>query len=266
MVRVQPHGPVTRVSLSRGFVGRPVFWVSVYIVDGLLVDSGSHRTRHEVVQVAREHQVRQVYCTHQHEDHTGGNAALYHELGLIPQTGAATLRYLLAPPRIHLYRRFTWGRAGATPARAVERVTTDRYTFEAIPTPGHSVDHTVLYEPTQGWVFGGDLFIHERAKYLREDEDLARLIASLRQIAALQPRILFCGHAGVIEDPAAAIDRKLAYWDGLRGEIQCRRASGQSLAAIRDSLLGPEGMMARLSRGHMSKLNMVQALNALGPA
>lgn len=263
MVRVQPWGPVTRVSLSRSLVGRPVFWVSVYVVDGLLIDTGPYRTRREMVAVARDECVRQVYCTHQHEDHTGGNRALYDALGLTVQAGAATVAYVLSPPPIHLYRQFSWGQARGTPARAVSHVATERYAFEVAPTPGHSPDHTALVEPTQGWVFGGDLFIHERAKYLRVDEDLATLIESLRCVAALHPTVLFCGHAGVVEDPAAAIARKLAYWDELRAEIRRRKAGGQSLGAIRDALLGPEGMMTHVSRGHLSKLNMIRALDAL---
>lgn len=266
MMRVQPWGPVTRVSLSRSFVGRPVFWVSVYVVDGLLIDTGPHRTRREIVAVARDQGVRQVYCTHQHEDHTGGSRALYDTLGLMPQAGAMTAAHLLTPPRIHRYRQFSWGQARGAPARAVDHVATERYAFEVMPTPGHSPDHTVLVEPTQGWVFGGDLFIHERAKYLRADENLPALIESLCCVAALHPTILFCGHAGVIDDPAAAIARKLAYWDTLRVEIQRRKGGGQSLNAIRDALLGPEGMMAHLSRGHLSKLNMIRALDALGTA
>lgn len=247
-------------------MGRPVIWVSVYVVDRLLIDSGPHRTRREMVDIARQHGVQQVYCTHQHEDHIGGNGTLFRTLGLTPQAGVDTVAHLQAPPRIHLYRWFGWGHAEATPAQAVRRVTTERYVFDVIPTPGHCPDHTILYEPQQRWVFGGDLFIHERAKYLRVDEDLPTLIQSLRRVQALAPAVLFCGHAGIIEDPSAAIDRKLAYWHQLRVDIATRKARGQSLTAIRDSLLGEEGLMARLSRGHLSKMNMVRALDALGAA
>ena len=263
MFRIETHGPVTRLQFSRSLFGRPVHWVSAYYLDGLLVDSGLYYTRNELVAQARALGVRQVFCTHQHEDHTGGAGALYRRLGLPPQAGADTAPHLIRPPHIHLYRRLVWGRPEPTPAQVVAHVETDHYRFEVIPTPGHSPDHTVLYEPRLGWTFSGDLFIHEQAKYLRTDEDLAQLVASLRRVAALDPQRLFCAHLGVVETPRAAIERKLRYWEGLRGKVQDLRRQGRPLAAISQAVLGPEGPMTRFSRGHISKLNLTRALVGL---
>ena len=260
MLRLQSYGPVTRLQFSRSLLGRPVHWVSAYYVDGLLVDSGLYYTRNELVAQARALSVGQVFCTHQHEDHTGGVGALYRRLGLVPQAGADTVPHLIRPPAIHLYRLLVWGRAEATQAQAVTHVETDRYHFEVIPTPGHSPDHTVLYEPRLGWVFSGDLFIHEQAKYIRADEDLAQLVASLQRVANLDPQRLFCGHLGMVETPRDAIERKLRYWEGLRGKMQDLRHQGRPLADISQSILGPEGAMTRFSRGHLSKLNLTRAL------
>jgi glyoxylase-like metal-dependent hydrolase (beta-lactamase superfamily II) len=49
-----------------------------------------------------------------------------------------------------------------------------------IPTPGHSEDHICLFEPNEGWLFSGDLFISERVKYMREDENVYSLLDSLK--------------------------------------------------------------------------------------
>ena len=263
MFRIEAYGPVTRLQFSRSLLGRPVHWVSAYHVDGLLIDSGLYYTRNELVAQARALGARHLFCTHQHEDHTGGAGALYRRLGIVPQAGADTVPHLIHPPRIHLYRLLVWGRAEPTPAQAVTYVETDHYRFEVIPTPGHSPDHTVLYEPQQGWVFSGDLFIHEQAKYIRADEDLAQLVASLQRIAALDPQRLFCAHLGMVATPRAAIERKLRYWESLRGKVQELRRQGRPLADISQSLLGPEGPMTRFSAGHLSKLNLTRALVGL---
>ncbi len=264
MLRESQRGPVTRFSLSRTLLGRPVHFVSAYLVDGLLIDAGPYHTRREIVAAARAGGARDLFITHHHEDHTGGAGALHRSLGLLPQAGALTVPYLIRPPRIHLYRQIVWGRAEPTPAQTVTQVETDHYRFDVLATPGHSPDHTVLYESRQGWVFSGDLFIHEQAKYMRADEDLAALMQSLRRIAALDPQVLFCGHAGPITEPRAAIQRKLAYWERVRDEARALQARGEALPNIRTQVLGPEGPMTRFSRGHLSKLNLLRALVVAG--
>jgi glyoxylase-like metal-dependent hydrolase (beta-lactamase superfamily II) len=260
LLHIDHWGPVTRLSLSRTMLGRPLFWVNAYAVEGLLIDTGPYGTRREVVAAARQYAVRQVFITHQHEDHCGAAGALYRELGLMPQTGAATVPFLKHPPLIHLYRHVIWGSAQVAPAQAVTTTDTEHYHWEVLPTPGHSPDHTALYEPRQGWVFSGDLFVHERAKYLRADEDLAALERSLRYVADLDPTALFCGHAGVIEQPRVAILRKLQFWDGLRAQARDLKLRGRSLSDIRTAVLGPEGRTTRFTQGHLSKLNLTRAL------
>ncbi len=263
MLLEEQWGPVTILRMTRTLLGRPVRWVNAYYLDGLLIDSGPYYTRRELLNAARRLGVQQVYVTHEHEDHCGGDGALYAGLGLVPQSGVATVAHLIAPPRIHRYRKIVWGDAQPTPAQAVSRVDTDNYHFEVIPTPGHSPDHTVLHEPTRGWVFSGDLYLHERAKYIRTDENLAALIDSLRRVAALEPTVLFCAHAGVIEAPGEAIARKLAYWEEMRAKVAALEAQGEPLAEVSATVLGPEGPMTRFSRGHISKLNLTRALVAL---
>jgi hypothetical protein len=54
-----------------------------------------------------------------------------------------------------------------------------------------------------------DLFIHERVRYLRVDEDARETLASLRRMQTLQPRLLICAHAGLVEDACGAIARKI---------------------------------------------------------
>ena len=139
-------------------------------------------------------------------------------------------------------------------------VKTAHHHFQVIPTPGHCPDHVCFYEPEQGWLFSGDLFIHERAHYLRRDEDLDELMKSLQHVLALRPKLLVCSHTGVIEDACGAIERKIAYWEQLRIQAQTLRRSGLSVHEVTDHLLGGEGWMTRVSGGHMSKINLVRAL------
>jgi ribonuclease/clavin/mitogillin len=247
--------------MARTAFGRPLFTVEVYCVDGWLIDTGPPATAGEIVHFARERAVRGVVNTHQHEDHAGGDAALSRSLGLVPHAPNLTVPVLAAPPRVQLYRLIVWGQPAPVQAAPLgESLETEHYRFRLIPTPGHCPDHASLLEANAGWLFSGDLFIAERARYLRADEDACILLDSLRRARALQFQTLFCSHAGVVDAGPAALGRKLDYWENIQGRAREMRLAGQPLAAIRDQLLGPEGRMTTITRGHLSKLNLIRSL------
>jgi glyoxylase-like metal-dependent hydrolase (beta-lactamase superfamily II) len=170
-------------------------------------------------------------------------------------------------PRLELYRRLVWGQAENVEAMPLgDVVETARYRLDVIPTPGHSPDHVCFFEPEQGWLFSGDLFIHERARYLRADEDAYQILASLRRVLALQPHLLICSHAGFIEDACGAIERKIAYWEHVTDQAQALRREGLSLQEVSNRLLGPEGLATHISRGHFAKINLIRSLLSRAPS
>lgn len=264
MLQVTQHGPIAHIRLTRTILGRPIYSVAAYLVDGLLVDSGPPHTAGELVRWCRDQGVQQVVNTHHHEDHSGGNGPLHRVLGLPIHAPAASLPTLAHFYRLELYRRIIWGRPEGVQAEALgERLDTPHYAFQVIPTPGHCPEHVCFFEAREGWLFSGDLFIHERAHYLRTDEEMAPLLASLRRVLALEPRTLFCSHAGVVPDASVALARKIAYWEQLQEKALELGRSGLSDRQVARQLLGKEGMMTRVTRGHMSKRNLARAL--MGP-
>jgi glyoxylase-like metal-dependent hydrolase (beta-lactamase superfamily II) len=261
MLRAFKDGPITRIHLARTAFGRPLYTVNAYLVDGLLIDTGCPATASELVAWCREQEIRQVVNTHHHEDHSGGDGALQRALGLPIAAPPMAVPILSGFPRLQLYRRIIWGQPGDVSVEPLEDVVeTDHYCFQVVPTPGHCLDHVCLLEPEQGWLFGGDLFIHERVRYLRADEDARETLVSLRRMLALRPRLLICAHAGLVEDACGAIARKIAYWEGLAEKGEALRRAGHSLRDVTERLLGPEDMMFRLTRGHFAKINLIRAL------
>jgi ribonuclease/clavin/mitogillin len=261
MLQVSSHGPITAIRLAKTALRRPLYTVTAFLVDGLLVDSGPPCTAGELVAWCRGQAIDQVVNTHHHEDHSGGDGCLHRELGLPVAASPQTAALLAHFPRIQLYRRIVWGRPRDLVVRPLDRrLETEHHTFEVIPTPGHCQDHVCLWEPRQGWLFSGDLYIHERVRYLREDEDLDVLIDSLRRVLALRPRLLICAHAGLVADGCGAIERKIAYWAELQERARELSATGLTSRQITDRLLGKEGRITQVTCGHISQINLIRAL------
>jgi ribonuclease/clavin/mitogillin len=255
------YGPITRIHLARTFFGRPLYTVEAYLVDGLLIDAGCPATASELVAWCRGRGIVQVVNTHHHEDHAGGDDALQRALGLPIAASPEALPILADFPRLQLYRRLLWGQPGNVVVEPLGDVVEIRHhRFEVIPTPGHCPDHVCFFERERGWLFSGDLFIHERVRYLRGDEDALDILESLRRVLALRPRLLVCSHAGFIQDACGAIERKIAYWERLAERARALCHEGLSLREVTDRLLGPEGMMARLTHRHFTKVNLIRSL------
>ena len=261
MLKATTHGPITRVHLARTVLGRPLYTVEAYLVDGLLIDSGCPATASELLAWCRGQDVRRVVNTHHHEDHSGGDGALQAALGLPIAAPAGAVPILADFPRLQLYRRIVWGQPGNVAVQPLgDVVEADHHRFEVVPTPGHCPDHVCLFEREQGWLFSGDLYVHERVRYLRTDEDALQSLESLRRVLALRPRLLVCSHAGLVEDGCGAIERKIAYWEGLAEQARALRREGLPLREVTDRILGPEDAMALFTRGHFTKINLIRSL------
>src|SRR5690348_10948687 len=92
-----------RLVLARTVAGRPLYLVAAYALGDTLIDSGPPATARELLAWCRQHGIRRVLHTHQHEDHVGGSWLLARELGVEVLAPAATLPVLHRPYRLPLY-------------------------------------------------------------------------------------------------------------------------------------------------------------------
>ncbi len=267
MIRIEDHGEVTFFRMARRLAGWPMYWTGAYLVDGLLVDCGPPATARAFVRALEGRRVDALVATHHHEDHMGAAAALRASRGLEVQAHSAGVPLLERGFVQEGYRRLAWGRPPRVAARALgAEVVTRALRFEVVSTPGHSPDHVCLFERERGWLFTGDLFLAERLRYLREDEDLGAMIASLDRVCALPVTRVFCAHRGPVRGGREALERKRDGLVALCARVHELRAAGLSEREVARRTIGREGFLTWYSRGRFAARNFVRAAAAARPS
>lgn len=269
MLKATSFGPVTRFDLARTIAGRSIYWTTCYAVDGLLIDTGCAFTARELVTAVAGMPLSGIFNTHSHEDHFGANAILQRERGISAQADALALP-VLADPRgcqpLHPYRRVFWGYPEPAIAQVIERgawVETEHYRFQTIYTPGHSPDHLCLYEPEQGWLFSGDVFVGGRERALRVDYDIWAIVDSLKKVAGLPLRWLFPAAARARENPAQELADKIAYLEETGEKVQTLYREGRPVDAIAHQLFGKRMFIEIVTLGHFTRQGLVRSFLGL---
>jgi glyoxylase-like metal-dependent hydrolase (beta-lactamase superfamily II) len=247
--------------MTSRFFGIPLFKVNAFFVDGLLIDTGFILGRNRFLKLLDTLHPDIVVNTHHHEDHTGNNFWIKKKYGLLPLAHPKTFSYLQDPSQwIPWYRRLVWGCPPPSATGELDsKIQTKKFQFMVIPTPGHSDDHLCLFEPNEGWLFSGDLFISERVKYMRKDEDVFSLLDSLKRVVALKPKKMFCSFSGTIENPEGAIHQKIDYLENLKNEVEKGVQRGLPTREIQRRLLGRGDRFSLISSGHVSKQNLINS-------
>jgi glyoxylase-like metal-dependent hydrolase (beta-lactamase superfamily II) len=261
-INFERNGSVSSIHMTSRFLGIPIFKVYAFYVDGMLIDTGFPRCRKGFLKVCDElPTLNTVVNTHHHEDHTGNNFWVTDKYGILPLAHPRTTSYMKSPSRwIRLYRRFVWGTPPPSKMAQVDsEVRTKNHRFLVISTPGHSDDHICLYEPNESWLFSGDLFLDEEVRYTREDEDVYALLDSLKKIAPLNIRKMFCSFGGVIERPREALRNKIDFLENLREKVEEGLRQGLSSQEIQKRLLGSGDRFRFVTAGQISKKNTIQA-------
>jgi glyoxylase-like metal-dependent hydrolase (beta-lactamase superfamily II) len=164
---------------------------------------------------------------------------------------------LRSRPAILPYRRIVWGRT-PTLSQAIESF--DPAPLTALPAPGHSTDHMVVWDAERRILVSGDLFLGVKVRVAHEHESPRTLVASLRTMAALEPRLLLDAHRGVVRNGAAQLRAEADWNEETIAAIEQLGVEGVGVREIVQRLFGGESAVGWASMGEYSRAGFVRAV------
>jgi glyoxylase-like metal-dependent hydrolase (beta-lactamase superfamily II) len=266
MLEINQFEEITQIKMSLEVEGNPVYWVAAYLVDGLLIDTGCSHTAEEFVAWLQGRDVRLVVNTHFHEDHVGANRLIQERLGVEIYAHRDSIPLINQVPELHPYQEYVWGYPEPSQVAVLgDGVVTTHFHFDILETTGHSRGHVVLLEPEKGWCFCGDVFINERPKVIRADEDVCGLIATMKMLADLPTRrlVLFTAMGEIIPEGRGALGSCIEYFEDMARRARELEKAGLSIDELIGELLGRGSSLAGLTCGHFSSENLVRSLLAM---
>ncbi len=240
----------------------------VYRIGETLIDSGPSNQWSAVRRFVDEQPVNKLILSHHHEDHSGNAGRIAKHCNLLPIAPELGQRKLAQGYQTPLLQKVIWGNPSPVATQTLPEIQymSDGSQLISVHTPGHAKDLHCFYLPEKGWLFTGDLYISKSLRYLRSDENLNQLITSIRKVLALDFEVIFCAHRGILNRGKQALTEKLNNIIGLCLRAQALQQKGQELDQIVMQLLGPEGMMARLTSNNFCKANLIAEALKVPPA
>ena len=252
---------ITGYQLGWSIVGPPLMTVYCYVFDDIMLDTALGHMRQEALQIASEHDIRRIFLTHHHEDHSGNVHSIRQTLKTTVYGHPITKEKLSASFKILPYQKLLWGKAEPSNIEILpEKIDTTLGIMTPIHTPGHSKDHTVYFIKDAGVLFSGDIYLADKIKIFRSDENIRVQIESLKKILALDFDVLLCCHSPKHKDGKKHIYRKLNFLEDFYGNIIHLYEQGLSEKQIFRSLNLKEDYFKKIfCFGNISMLNGVRS-------
>ncbi|MFS0574698.1 MBL fold metallo-hydrolase [Sporosarcina sp. 179-K 3D1 HS] len=249
-----------QAQLTVSFGSQRIF-ISVFFIDGLLIDTGPSKKRTELIPLFDQWKMEQVILTHHHEDHTGMASWIQRHEKIPIYLHEAGIPGCEKKMKLPFYRKVFWGERKpylASPLGDAHQ--TPRYEWEIIHTPGHADDHVALLNKEKGWLFGGDLYVQSSPKSSFAFESIPGIIQSLNKILSYDFDTYICSHAGVLQHGRHAIEKKLDYLTGIQQEVLHLAARGMTNLEIRKRLFPKHHPMHYLSFFENSPMHIVNSI------
>ncbi len=261
LFRTDQFYQINAYELGWSLIGSPLMTVYCYVLGDIMIDTGQSHMQKEVIEIAARHTVRHIYLTHYHEDHSGNANAIKQVLNADVYGHTMTIKQMKTSFKILPYQKYMWGNAAPAkikhPPEKAESILGE---ITPVYTPGHSNDHNAYLIKKAGVLFSGDLYLGDKIKYFRADENIGLQIDSLKKILSLDFETLLCSHSPKRKNGKQHIQRKLDFLQNLYGNIIFLWEKGLSEKEIFVSLNLEENYFAKtICFGDVSLFNGVKS-------
>lgn len=241
--------------------GRKVSIIYVFLVDGMLIDTGPKNLEAQLIDFYHAASFDVVALTHSHEDHTG-TASWIQEHRKVPiYIHPKGIEVCAEPCSYPKYRQITWGIRKEFHALPLQETIQSRSReWKVIYTPGHADDHVTLLDEQSGILFSGDLFLSPKTKVIMASESIPVIMDSIRTLLRYDFKSMFCCHAGFIQDGKGMLQQKLDYLENLCGEVMRLHEEGFSAIEIDKKLFPNKYPIYYISDGEWDSLHIVTSI------
>jgi len=252
---------VQAYELGWSFTGNPLMTVYCYVFDDIMIDTALPHMQKETLSIVSDHIIRRVYLTHYHEDHSGNASAIKKYYKTDVYGHKITIEKMMTPFNIRPYQKYVWGKSKPVKIKQIpQKIETIFGDMIPIHTPGHSKDHLSYLLKNKGILFSGDLYLGDRIKFFRSDENIAEQINSLKKILKFDFQTLLCSHSPKQKNGKKHINKKLDFLENLYGNIILHWKKGLNEKEIFSLLkLKEHNFVKMISFGNVSMINGVRS-------
>ncbi|RLL46874.1 MBL fold metallo-hydrolase [Oceanobacillus piezotolerans] len=258
MIDIFKHEGVTCVKAAVSKDGVSVY---IYLVDGMLIDTGPQILEKELITFYNQYEFDLVTLTHSHEDHTGTASWIEHNKNVPIYIHPKGIPKCEENGNYPEYRQIAWGiRRAFHPQPLGEKIHSKNLKWEVIYTPGHADDHVALLDKENGRLFSGDMYVLPTVKVIMSSESIPQIIHSINKLLSLEFKIMYCSHAGYLLNGRKALEEKLENLLDIYATVSDLYEKGYSNSEIDQTLFRKRYKIEELSNGEYGSANIVNSI------
>jgi glyoxylase-like metal-dependent hydrolase (beta-lactamase superfamily II) len=260
MFEIKSYKEISRIMMGSEINGHVYYKVAAYLVDDLLIDTGCHNTRWELVDYLANKDVSLAVNTHHHIDHIGGNKAIRDRLKLPVFAPRDSVPIIAGKQDIFPYQKGLWGCPEPCLVIALgDTINTANYTLDVVQTSGHSPDHAVFFLREKGWLFTGDEFVNDKPNSARKNEDNRLILKALKRMLTLEPSILITSSGKMYGNASNVLEGTISYLEETKDRILSMKNKGLSTREIVVKLFEGETWLKEFTADQFCRENFVQS-------
>ncbi|WP_156289643.1 MBL fold metallo-hydrolase [Oceanobacillus salinisoli] len=258
MIQVYERENVTCVEAKVALPSQNGIKVYVYLVDGMLVDTGPENLQKEFIPFFEENEFGFVILTHSHEDHSGNAQWIQQKLNkpiYVYEKGISVCQQSVPYGE---YRKISWGnREKFSPLPLQNTIQSNHQEWEVIYTPGHASDHISIYDKLNGRMFTGDLFVSTKTKVIMRYESIPMIMKSIKKLLTYDFGAMFCSHSGYFKEGKKLLKQKLDFLEEVYDEVEKLYRKGYTISEMRNKLYPKQYPVIELSDGEINSLHII---------